>query len=325
MQKPIMKKRLRRSPLEQDPGKRYGRFTIYGKTAQSTPRRTRADSPNKFRTKKSLGQHFLMHPSIAERIADVANISSDDVVLEIGPGTGMLTKPLLARAKKVIAIETDAELIEKLPARFADEIKNGWLTLIHGDIRDMRDTHLSLTVGNNKHYQVVANIPYYLTGEILRKFLSATHKPSSMTLLVQKEVAERIVARKSARGGSDSGGKESMLSVSVKAYGTPRYRFTVPRGAFVPAPKVDSAVISITDMRADAFASPKEEKRFFDILHAGFAHKRKKLAGNLAVIAGREAAEQALRAAGIPENARPEDVSPPAWRLLAQALSSKAS
>ena len=277
-----------------------------------------------FRARKSLGQHFLMHPSIAERIADAASISTLDTELEIGPGTGMLTKSLLARAKKVIAIETDAELVETLQARFVDEIKNRRLTLIHGDIRDIRDirdTYLSLTVGNNKYYRVVANIPYYLTGEILRMFLSAQQKPRSMTLLVQKEVAERIVARKSARGGSASGGKESILSVAVKTYGAPKYHFTVPRGAFIPPPKVDSAVLSIENISSDAFASPREEKWFFDVVHAGFAHKRKKLLGNLGIIAGRDRAERALGTAGVSSDARAEDVPPFAWRALAKALS----
>ena len=163
------------------------------------------------KAKKSLGQHFLMHPRITERIADAAGISKSDIVLEIGPGTGILTKPLLVRAKKIIAIETDAELVEKLKITFAEEIKNGKLTLIHGDILH---ASLSLTVGNNKDYRVVANIPYYLTGEILRMFLSAPHTPRSMTLLVQKEVAERIVCRgKQARSK-----KESILSVPCKSY-----------------------------------------------------------------------------------------------------------
>jgi 16S rRNA (adenine1518-N6/adenine1519-N6)-dimethyltransferase len=218
--------------------------------------------------KKSLGQNFLMHARIAERIADVAGVTKNDTVLEIGPGTGMLTRPLLARAKKVIAIETDGVLVRELQETFATEIQQGNLELIHGDIRNYPQF---VPTVQDCGYQVVANIPYYLTGEIFRLLLTATHQPTSITLLVQKEVAERIARNK----------KESLLSLSVKAYGTPKYEFTVPRGAFVPAPKVDSAVLSIRNISRKHFAIPETEKLFFELIHAGFAHKRKLLAGNL--------------------------------------------
>lgn len=254
------------------------------------------------RAKKSLGQNFLMHARIAERIADAAGITQDDVVLEIGPGTGMLTSPLLARAKKVIAVEADRELAEGLREKFGEEIKNGKLELTVGDIREFNPD-------SRENYSIVANIPYYITGEIIRMFLSANHKPSSMTLLVQKEVAERIARSK----------KESLLSIAVKTYGTPKYLFTVPRGAFVPAPSVDSAVLTITGITMP-FASAREEVRFFEVLRAGFAHKRKLLAGNLTAIAAKEAVAEAFVKAGVPEKARAEDLPLPIWRLLATAL-----
>src|SRR3989344_6262783 len=169
------------------------------------------------RAKKSLGQNFLMHARIAERIALVANLASDATALEIGPGTGMLTRELLKKAKKVIAVEADNELFEKLKSDFANEIANGRLELIHCDIRNY-PLHTATAV--KRGYCVVANIPYYLTGEIFRMFLGADNQPGAMTLLVQKEVADRIVARD---------GKESILSLSVKAYGTPKREFLVPR------------------------------------------------------------------------------------------------
>jgi len=274
----------------------------------------KANPSTTLRAKKSLGQHFLMHPRIAERMVQAAGVSSRDTVLEIGPGTGILTKPLLAHAKKVIAMETDGGLAARLRETFASEIAAGDLELIEGDIRDFDPT----SIGGP--YGIVANIPYYLSGEILRMFLSTLHKPRFMTLLMQKEVAERIACLPAGRRGKK---KESILSVSVKAYGMPRYRFTVPRGAFVPAPRVDSAVISIDDIRSDTFVSPDEEKRFFDVVRAGFAHKRKKLAGNLAIAAGREAAERALQTAGVPRDARPEDVPFSLWRKIARALSKR--
>lgn len=255
------------------------------------------------RAKKSLGQNFLMHQATADRIADAAKLSKFDAVLEIGPGTGMLTRALLARAGKVVAVEADAELIPTLKETFAAEIAAGRLELIEGDIRSFDP----LCLGGP--YALAANIPYYITGEIIRQFLSAERKPVSMTLLVQKEVAERIARSR----------KESLLSLSVKAYGTPRYAFTVTKGSFVPKPKVDSAVLSIEGIRSP-FSTHAEEDAFFSVLHTGFAHKRKQLSGNLAAVYGSEAAKQALSAAGLPEKARAEDVPLASWRAIARHL-----
>lgn len=249
-----------------------------------------------FKSKKSLGQNFLMHARIAERIALVANIASSDTVLEIGPGTGMLTCELLKLAGKVIAIEADRELFEKLKTDFAAEIANDRLELIHADIRNYP---LNTTTVLNRGYQVVANIPYYLTGEIFRMFLEADNQPSSMTLLVQKEVADRIIARD---------GKESILSLSVKAYGTPKREFLVPRGAFKPAPNVDSAVLTIKNISRKNFSAKKEEELFFKLIHAGFAHKRKYVRNNLA--------EERLPHGDIPEKARAEDLPLVTWLAL---------
>ena len=181
----------------------------------------------------------------------------------------MLTRELLKKVKKVIAVEADNELFEKLKSDFADEIANGRLELIRGDIRNY-PLHTAIAV--KRGYCVVANIPYYLTGEMFRMFLTAENQPKAMTLLVQKEVADRIVARD---------GKESILSLSVKAYGTPKREFLVPRGAFKPAPNVDSAVLSISNISRKHFATTEEEQRFFAFLHAGFAHKRKFVRNNL--------------------------------------------
>jgi 16S rRNA (adenine1518-N6/adenine1519-N6)-dimethyltransferase len=241
------------------------------------------------RARKSLGQNFLMHARIAERIAMVAELSPDDVVLEIGPGTGMLTRELLKLAGKVIAIEADRDLFEKLHIDFTNEIAEGRLELFEGDIR----TFVPATFPAG--YALVANIPYYLTGEIFRMFLESENQPSSITLLVQKEVAERVTRSK----------KESVLSLSVKAYGTPKYEFTVPRGAFIPAPKVDSAVLTIRDISRKNFPTPIEERRFFALLHAGFAHKRKFVRKNLS--------EAGFSPGNIPEKARAEDLPLSVW------------
>ena len=244
--------------------------------------------------KKSLGQNFLMHARTAERIAEAAGLTPDDVVLEIGPGTGMLTRALLARAKKVVAVEADRELYDELAGTFAEALGEGRLILIYGDVRTFDPVEFF-----DGPYKVVANIPYYITGELVRRFLTIERQPSSITFLVQKEVAERIARTK----------KESILSLSVKAYGVPKYAFTVPRGAFTPAPKVDSAVLTITDISRDAFASRAAEERFFALVHAGFAHKRKLLASNL-----REAGFSLT----VPPKARAEDLPLTTWLSLAK-------
>lgn len=244
------------------------------------------------RSKKSLGQNFLMHARIAQRIALAANLTSDSIVLEIGPGTGMLTRELLKLAKKVIAIEADKELFEKLQTDFKNEIARGQLELIHGDIRTF---DISTLPGG---YALVANIPYYLTGEIFRMFVASGNQPSSMTLLVQKEVAVRIARAK----------KESILALSVKAYGTPKLEFSVPRGAFKPAPKVDSAVLTIRNISRKNFATKEQEEGFFALIHAGFAHKRKFVRNNLA--------ENGFSYGDISEKARAEDIPLEQWLAI---------
>ncbi len=243
-----------------------------------------------------------MHKRIAERIADSANLSQNDTVLEIGPGTGMLTKPLLDRAKKVIAIEMDPELVTKLREMFADDIATKKLELYECDVRSF---DLSKIVGD---YSLVANIPYYITGEIIRRFLETTLPPRNITILVQKEVANRI-ARDT---------KESILSVSVKVYGTPKCLFTVPRGAFKPAPNVDSAVLSISNIKSP-FKNQEQARHFFDILHTGFAHKRKKLLKNLSGFSKIDMSK-IFKEMNIDENIRAEDISVETWSTLAQKI-----
>lgn len=259
------------------------------------------------RAKKSLGQHFLASKGALNKIVDAANLTKDDIVLEIGPGKGVLTKELSAFAGKIIAVEKDTGLIPGLKEKFKKEISEGRIDIIEKDILDF-DTEL---LRFYRHpYTVVANIPYYITGAILEKFLSAEHQPSRMVLLVQKEVAERIAERD---------GKGSLLSNSVKAYGVPRYVATVKRGSFVPPPAVDSAIIAIENISKKDFGAEKEEF-FFSILKAGFAHKRKLLAANLRAVAKKDAIETAFKECGIDAKARAETLSIEAWKCLAQKL-----
>jgi 16S rRNA (adenine1518-N6/adenine1519-N6)-dimethyltransferase len=215
----------------------------------------------------------------------------------------MLTRALLARAKKVIAVEADHELIAKLEETFAEEVSKKKLIVISSDIRSFDPASIK------GPYLLVANIPYYITGELIRTFLTTKHKPSSITFLVQKEVAVRIVRSK----------KESLLSLSVKAFGTPHYRFTVPKGAFSPAPSVDSAVLSITEI-ASQFPSHLAESHFFEVLHAGFAHKRKQLAKNLEELYTPESVRESFEHASLARTIRAEDVPLEKWRTIAKTI-----
>jgi 16S rRNA (adenine1518-N6/adenine1519-N6)-dimethyltransferase len=251
--------------------------------------------------KKSLGQNFLTSEKAVGDIARAASGAVGDTILEIGPGEGVLTQALLESGARVIAIEKDDRLIETLTNRFAREIEEGRFALIHGDALELDFNALNLTPGS---YTLAANIPYYITGLLIRAFFTREHLPARAVLLVQKEVAERIVARD---------GKESILSIAVKTFSTPRIVRIVPRGMFRPQPNVDSAVLLIEDI-SDPFASQKEEKHYFDILRRGFAHKRKKLSSNLSC------SPDTLITCAIPEHARPEDVPPQAWHCLAEKL-----
>lgn len=218
------------------------------------------------RAKKSLGQHFLKSQKALRDIIIAGDISISDTVVEIGPGKGVLTEKLLEHAGHVIAIETDADMIPLLEERFADEIASNKLSILHQDI--LKTDLATLPTS----YKVIANIPYYITGAIFEQFLSSDNQPETIVVLIQKEVADRIVARDN---------RESILSMSVKVYGTPRYISTVKKEYFSPKPKVDSAIIAIEHISKKSFTEPVDEQLFFNLIKKGFAHKRKKLTGNL--------------------------------------------
>ena len=258
------------------------------------------------KTAAHLGQHFLASPSAVATMVDAAHIDERTTVLEIGPGKGVLTEALLAKAGKVIAVEKDSALVEHLEERFREEVALGKLVLIEGDTRD----HAPDTLPIEGDYSVAANIPYYITGEIIRTLLSAQHQPKTISLLIQKEVAQRIVARD---------GKESILSLSVKVYGTPRIAKTVPRGAFRPAPSVDSAILTVEHISRDAFSGFSEDD-FFRVVKSGFASKRKQLGGNLKPLASSEEVARALSACDIEPSVRAEDVPLEKWESLTREL-----
>lgn len=258
--------------------------------------------------KKSLGQHFLKSDKALKAIVNAGEVSASDIVLEIGPGKGDLTWRLILFAGKVIAVEKDDNLYEFLKEEFKESIETNRLDLVHGDILEF-DPNL-LKFYKDLTYKLVANIPYNITGAILEKFLSADYQPERMVLTVQKEVAERVVARD---------GKESILSISVKAYGKPRYVETVKAGSFAPAPSVDSAILSIEGISKEFFAN-FSEAGFFKLLRTGFGSKRKKLSSNLAKIYPKLAVEETFESLNLDPNSRAEDLQLEIWRNLADKL-----
>lgn len=240
-------------------------------------------------------------------------VSTTDTVLEVGPGKGVLTEKLLEKAGKVIVVEKDQRLIPFLTEKFALEIKKGKLEIIEADILDLEIEKII----SEKSFKLIANIPYYITGQFLRKFLEGQNQPERIVIMVQKEIADRITARD---------GKENLLSLSVKAYGTPKKIMKVDKENFSPAPKVDSAILAITDIskkfftEMDSTSSPQaNEQRFFDILHAGFAHKRKILISNLKSVTGQNLVG-VFQTLQIPEKARAEDLNLIDWLKLTQIL-----
>lgn len=248
--------------------------------------------------KKSLGQHWLRDRDTLAYIAEEADITADDTVLEIGPGLGTLTSELLRRAKKVIAVEFDPDLARKLPGQFPG--KN--LEVINQDILQFDLTKLPMG------YKVVANVPYYITSKIVQLLMTSNNKPAVATLLVQKEVAERLAARP---------GDMSILAVSAQLFAEVSLGETVPAELFTPPPKVDSAVVTLRS-RLKPLVKPEEEKAFFRLVKAGFSAKRKKLRSSLAGGLGKEktvVAEYVARV-GLPEDVRAEDLSIPQWLSL---------
>ena len=296
--------------------------------------------------KKSLGQNFLRDPKILKKIVDFAQIEKGDTVVEVGPGEGGLTEELLKQAKKVIAIEKDEGLAKKLEDKFRDQILNSRLKILVGDILELRAESLELEGRNQKNknsellapsYKLVGNIPYYITGALFKKFLETEQQPKSITFVIQKEVAERIVARnpnsaKASRGKQ----KESILSISVKVYGEPKFGGVIRAGSFFPKPKVDSAILSIRNIKPITPPNPplgkgREDQRafetkFFEILKTGFAHKRKLLLRNLLDAKVSKGTfdtikiEEVFRVCGLDEKARAEDLRVEDWLALTQKL-----
>lgn len=275
--------------------------------------------------KKSLGQNFLKSDKAVREIIEAGELSKNDTVLEIGPGMGVLTEKLLTSGANVIAIEKDDRLVIPLSIKFEKEIKTGQFVLVHGDVLDFvgKDKMLpSLEkLLNKQDYKLIANIPYYITGEIIERFHTIPNQPQTIVLLVQKEVAQRIIAKPLINKAKkdhikDNQGKESILSVAVKIYGEPKLISIVPRGAFAPAPNVDSAILAIKNIKH--FGNPKQEKEFFDLLHSAFSHKRKYMLSNIKSMSAnvQKKVKDVLLKNNYPDSIRAEDLPITIWREM---------
>lgn len=262
------------------------------------------------RPAKGLGQNFLVDPAILARIADAAELTRNDVVLEVGPGLGSLTASLARRAGRVVAIELDGRLMAPLRGVVGD-LPN--VTLVHGDILLLDPA--ALIDAPSERYLVVANLPYYITSAVLRHLIEATLRPRRIVVTVQREVAERIIARP---------GQMSLLALSVQYYGAPHLLFRIKPGSFYPAPEVESAVLRI-DMYEAAPTGVDGARGFFQVARAGFAQRRKQLRNALAAGLGVAPDEVVaiLREAGVDARRRAQSLSLEEWACIARIFSDR--
>jgi 16S rRNA (adenine1518-N6/adenine1519-N6)-dimethyltransferase len=256
------------------------------------------------RAKKSLGQNFLKDPHYLDKIADAAGVGPEDQVLEIGPGLGHLTGVLASRAKKVLALELDARLIPHLQKAFGACTN---VEIVEADALVYAYDTLPVK------WKVVANLPYYLSTAILQRLIAHRKTFTSLTLMLQKEVAERVAA--------GPGGKEyGYLSVLVQLYAKPRLLFTVPPEAFTPRPEVDSTIISLALLDDPAAAVP-DEGQFLRVVKASFSQRRKTLRNALKQLdAPRETMDAVLAETGIDLGRRAETLSVAEFARLADFL-----
>jgi len=264
-----------------------------------------------FKTKKSLGQHFLVDKDVLQCILAAAELSQKDLIIEVGPGLGILTESLAKRVAKVVAVELDEKLVKVLKSKLT-HFPN--VEIISGDI--LRITPEQLVSGGVvpskvvTSYKVVANLPYNIASAVLRHFLEARLKPSLMVVMVQKEVGEAIAA---------APGKMSRLSVSTQFYSKPSIITYVPAKSFYPSPKVDSVVL-----RLDVYTEPplniSDVSGFFDIVNCGFSSPRKQLRNSLARSLGIPPQEVnlLLEKAGIEAKRRAESLSLEEWGKLTE-------
>lgn len=259
-----------------------------------------------FKHKKKYGQNFLNDQNtVLERIMEVSQVSSDDEVLEIGPGEGALTELLLQRAKKVNCVEIDTDLEKILRKKFDDNPK---FNLHMGDILE---ADLRGIIGANT--KVVANIPYYITSPIINKLIEHRDLIDEVYLMVQKEVGERVSAT--------SGKERSVLTLAVEYFGEAEYLFTIPKEFFTPVPKIDSGFIGIKFYKDRRFESIIDENLFFKYVKGAFSNKRKNIVNNLATLGiPKDKIQGVLTELGISFNERAENLSIEQFIELAKLL-----
>jgi len=254
------------------------------------------------KTNKSLGQHWLFDEGVLEEIADRADLSKHDTVLEIGPGLGTLTRILTKKVEKVVAVELDTRLAKELPGRIDSEN----LIVHHRDILTFDLTTLPLD------YKVVANIPYYLTSKLIRTISESKNQPSMAVLLLQKEVAERVAAKP---------GVMSLLSVSAQFYWEVSLGQVVPAALFSPQPKVDSRLLLLKRRSAELFPDV-DNQLFFRVVKAGFSSRRKTLQNSLSggLRISKIQAKDLIVKAGLDANSRPQALSLSDWNRLHEGV-----
>jgi 16S rRNA (adenine1518-N6/adenine1519-N6)-dimethyltransferase len=257
--------------------------------------------------RKRLGQSFLADPVAMGRIVAAADLAPDDVVVEVGAGAGTLTRLLAEQAGRVVALELDDGLVGILREELAD--------LANVEIRHIDVLKFSTAEFPHQGFKVISNLPYYITSAVLRHFLEKVPRPQLMVMTVQREVANRIVARP---------GQMSLLAVSVQFYGQPRIVARIPAGAFYPAPKVDSAVVRIDVGEGPAVSLEEgiDEAGFFRVVRAGFSQRRKMLRNSLSAGLGLPPASVGalLEEAGVDARRRAETLSLEEWAGVAAAL-----
>jgi 16S rRNA (adenine1518-N6/adenine1519-N6)-dimethyltransferase len=263
------------------------------------------------RPTKSLGQHFLQDWSVVNRIVAATIVGPNDVVVEVGPGLGVLTQGLAEQAGRLIAVEIDSRLARRLGEQFAGQAT---VSIIEKDVLAAAPEALLVEAGmaEDAPYRVAGNLPYNAGAAIVRHFLEAAHQPLSLVVMLQREVADSMVA---------GPGRMSLLGVSVQVYATARKLFNVPPRAFYPPPKVFSSVVKL-DVLPQPLAPREEIAGFFRIVRAGFSAPRKQLRNTLAQGLGTPAGEAAaaIEAAGIDPELRPQDLGIAEWLMLARKL-----
>ena len=257
-------------------------------------------SKNGFSFKKSLGQNFLINPSVCPKMAESAVCNGEEAVIEIGPGIGVLTAELAKRAKNVVCIEIDERLRPVLPETLA-EFNN--VEVIFGDCMKLDIAEIIEERFKGKKVSVCANLPYYITSPIIMMLLESRLPITSLTVMVQKEAADRICAKVSSR-------EAGAVTVAVNYYSSPEVLFNVSRGSFMPPPNVDSSVIRL-DVRPEPPIALTDEQGFFSFVRAAFGQRRKTLVNSVSALGrwSKESVRNALLSAGLPETVRAEALS----------------